>query len=123
MKIFPMLTAAVAIAAAVPAQAQTNGQTPSVPAAEGWTHKVDLSSILCKELPGLQKPQVEQIVTWLQGYYTLEKAPRIVDPDKIKADVTKLDTYCKQNPEANLVAAADDVMGEPSGPAPAAKPL
>ena len=113
MKSFVMLTAAAAIAAALPAQAQTNGQTPGEPPAQGWTHKVDMSSILCKELPRLQKPQVEQIVTWLQGFYTLEGKPRVIDPDKIKADVGKLGTYCKQNPEVNLVAAADDVMGEP----------
>ena len=113
MKMGVVLMAAAAIAAAGAAQAQTDGQTPSEPPSQGWTHKVDLSSILCKELPALQKPQVAQIVTWLQGYYTLEKAPRVIDPDKINADATKLDTYCKQNPEANLVAAADDVMGEP----------
>jgi hypothetical protein len=71
-----------------------------------------MSSILCKELPGLPKPQMEQIVTWLQGFYTAENAPRIIDPDKINADIVKLDAYCKDNPEANLVAAADDVMGE-----------
>ena len=62
--------------------------------------------------PGLPKPQVEQIVTWLQGFYTAENAPRIVNPDKINEDIVKLDAYCKDNPEANLVAAADDVMGE-----------
>ncbi len=116
MKMAVMLTACAAIAA-VSAQAQTDGQpqteTPAQAQSQGWTHKVDLSSILCKELSGLTKPQVEQIVTWLQGYYTLEKAPRIVDPDKINADVTKLGNYCTQNPEANMVAAADDVMGEP----------
>ena len=115
MKIVVVLTAAAAIAATGAAQAQTNGKTPAEPAAQsqGWTHKVDLSSILCKELPSLQKPQVAQMVTWLQGFYTLEGKPRVIDPDKINANVTKLDTYCKQNPEANLVAAADDVMGEP----------
>jgi HdeA/HdeB family len=113
MKSLVMLTAAAAIAAAVPAQAQTDGQTPGEAPSQGWTHKVDLSSVLCKELAGLQKLQVEQIVTWLQGFYTLEGKPRIIDPDKIKADVGKLGAYCKQNPEVNLVAAADDVMGEP----------
>ena len=79
---------------------------------DGRTRSISRASC-ARSFPALQKPQVEQIVTWLQGYYTLEKAPRVIDPDKINADVTKLDTYCKQNPEANLVAAADDVMGEP----------
>jgi hypothetical protein len=114
MKTFMMLTACAAIAAAVPAQAQTNGQPQTEAAApsQTLTYRRDLSTILCKELPSLSKPQVEQIVTWLQGYYTLENAPRVINPDKIKEDTTKLDAYCKQNPETNLVAAADDVMGE-----------
>jgi hypothetical protein len=119
MKAFAMLTVCAAIAAAVPANAQTKPQTngqPQTPLAqapsEGLTYKRDLSSILCKELASLPAPQVEQIVTWLQGFYTLENAPRIINPDKIKEDVTKLGAYCKDNPEANLVAAADDVMGE-----------
>lgn len=115
MKTFVMLTACAAIAAAVPARAQTNGQpqTESQPRSEALTYKLDLSTVLCKELPGLPKQQVEQIITWLQGFYTLENAPRIVNPDKIKESITKLGAYCKENPEANLVAAADDVMGEP----------
>ena len=101
MKILVVLTAAAAIAAIGPARAQVD------------IGKLDLSKVLCKEMSSMKPPQVEQIVTWLQGYYTLEKAPRVIDPDKVKADVIKLDTYCKQNPQANLVAAADDVMGEP----------
>ncbi len=109
-----MLMACAAIVAAVPANAQTtNGQTQAQSPSEGLTYKRDLASILCKELPSLPAPQVEQIVTWLQGFYTLENAPRIINPDKIKEDITKLGAYCKENPEANLVAAADDVMGEP----------
>ena len=117
MKALVMLTVCAAVAVAVPANAQTtNGQTQSPPQAqspsEGLTYKRDLSGILCKELPALPRPQVVQIVTWLQGFYTLEGKPRIIDPDKINADVTKLEAYCKDNPEANLVAAADDVMGE-----------
>ncbi len=110
MKNLAMLMACVAIAAAGAAQVQAQAETPA--SMQGWTHKADLSSILCKQLPGMSKPQVEELVTWLQGFYTLEKAPRVIDPDKIKADITKLETYCKQNPQANLVAAADDVMGE-----------
>ena len=114
MKMFVMVTVAAAIAAAapLPVQAQTNGQAPAEPTMKKIDHKIDLSTVLCKELPGLPAPQLEQIVTWLQGFYTLENAPRVFNPDKINADVTKLGDYCKQNPETNLVAAADDVMGE-----------
>ncbi|MGA7974686.1 MAG: HdeA/HdeB family chaperone [Pseudolabrys sp.] len=116
MKCFVLSTVCVAFVALAPLQvlAQTDGQTQTEAPSQSQklTYKRDLSSILCKELPGLPKPQVEQIVTWLQGFYSLEGKPRIVDPDKINADVVKLDAYCKDNPESNLVAAADDVMGE-----------
>lgn len=118
MKMMVMLTVAAAIAAAGAVQAQTQAQTNGQAQAEtpesmqGWTKKVDLASVLCKQLPDLSKPQVEQMVIWLQGFYTLEGKPRIIDPGKVSTDITKLIDYCKQNPEANMVAAADDVMGE-----------
>jgi len=116
MKCFVLSTVCVAFVTLAPLQvlAQTDGQaqTEAPSQSQKLTYKRDLSSILCKELPGLPKPQVEQIVTWLQGFYSLEGKPRIIDPDKINADVVKLDAYCKDNPESNLVAAADDVMGE-----------
>ena len=100
MKAFAMLIVCAAIAAALPAKAQVH------------SGKLDLSKLLCKEFVRMPKEQSEQIVTWLQGYYTLEDAPRIVDPDKIKADIVKLSEYCKRNGQVNMVAAADDVMGE-----------
>ena len=112
MKMVVMLTAAVAIAAAAPAQAQVH------------TGKIDLSTTLCHEVAGMKPEEVEQIVTWMQGFYTLEQAPRVIDIDKIKADITKLEDYCKANPQANLVAAGDDVVyaePKPAAPAPAAK--
>jgi hypothetical protein len=116
MKCFVLSTVCVAFVALAPLQvlAQTDGQTQTEAPSQSQklTYKRDLSGILCKELPGLPKPQVEQIVTWLQGFYSLEGKPRVIDPDKINADVVKLDAYCKDNPESNLVAAADDVMGE-----------
>lgn len=108
MKVFAMLTACAAIAAAVPAEAQVH------------TGKIDLSTVLCRDVPSMKPEETEQIVTWLQGFYTEERAPRIIDPDKIKANVTKLQDYCKANPQANLVAAGDDVIYEepPKAPAP-----
>ena len=116
MKRIALLTVCAAITALAPgrAPAQTDGQPKMEPPSQSQklTYKRDLSSILCKELPGLPVPQVEQIVTWLQGYYTAKNAPRVFDPDKILEDTGKLEAYCKENPEVNLVVAADDVMGE-----------
>ncbi len=110
-----LLAAAAAIAvAAGPARAQ------------GQSGKLDLSTILCRELPDMKPEQVEQVVTWMLGFYTEEQDPRVIDPEKIKAGVGKLQDYCKANPQANLVAAGDDAIYEerakpPAAPAPAPK--
>lgn len=113
MKSFVVLTAcAMIVAAPMQVLAQTDGQSQAEPQMKKIDHKIDLSTVLCKELPAMPAVQVEQLVTWLQGFYTLENAPRVFNPDKIKADITKLGAYCKENPEANLVAAGDDVIYE-----------
>ena len=96
MKALVTLTVVVAMAALVPAQAQ----------------KIDLANIKCRDLFNRPKEQIEAIVMWLQGYYTLENAPRVVDYDKMKADSVKLGEYCRSNPDYNVVTAADEVMGE-----------
>jgi acid stress chaperone HdeB len=81
-------------------------------AAPARAEKLELSTVKCKDLISRPKAQIEVVVMWLQGYYTLENAPRIVDYDKMQADSVKLGDYCRKNPNESVVDAADEVMGE-----------
>jgi acid stress chaperone HdeB len=95
-------TTAVVLAAALlvaPASAQP------VPA-----QVVDLSTIKCKEFLDSGKETIGYIMMWLDGYYTGEDDPAVVDFDKMKKAGEKLGEYCAKNPTHGLLTAAEEVM-------------
>ena len=71
---------------------------------------VDLSTIKCKDFIELPKETVNAITMWLDGYYTDEEDPAVVDFDKMKAKAEKLGAFCAQNPKMGLMTAAESVM-------------
>jgi acid stress chaperone HdeB len=73
---------------------------------------VDLSTIKCKDFAELPKETVNAITAWLDGYYTDEEDPAIVDFDKLKAKAEKLGAFCVQNPKMGLMTAAESVMAK-----------
>ncbi len=96
MKSLLMLAVAATVCVTVPAQAQ----------------KLDLSTIKCKEFVTTDKQTISLILMWLTGYYSDEKAPPVVDFEKMKSDGGKLGEYCGKNPEEGLITAADAVLGK-----------
>ena len=85
---------AIVMAAATPASAQ----------------KLDLSTVTCKQFLESSKENVGLILVWLQGYWTEEDDPPILDFDKIQGDAAKLTAYCAANPNADLITAANNVL-------------
>jgi acid stress chaperone HdeB len=73
---------------------------------------VDLSSIKCREFMELPKDTVNAITMWLDGYFTDEEDPAVVDLDKLKAKAEKLGAFCAANPKMNLMTAAENVMAK-----------
>jgi acid stress chaperone HdeB len=96
MKALRALAVAAAVLAPLPLAAQT----------------MDLSTIKCKEFLAGEKDSIGYILMWLEGYYSDEDAPPIVDFGKMKANGGKLGAYCAQNPENSIITAADEVMGK-----------
>jgi acid stress chaperone HdeB len=90
--------AVVVVAAALLAAASADAQV------------VDLSTIKCKDFVELPKETVNAITMWLDGYYTDEEDPAVVDFDKLKAKADKLGAFCVQNPKMGLMTAAESVM-------------
>jgi acid stress chaperone HdeB len=84
--------------------------TPATPSAHAQV--VDLSTIKCKDFIELPKDTVNAITMWLDGYYTDEEDPAVVDFDKLKAKGEKLATFCVQNPRMGLMTAAESVMSK-----------
>ena len=73
---------------------------------------VDLSTIKCKEFTDLPKETATAITMWLDGYFTDEEDPTVVDLDKLKGKAEKLGAFCVQNPKMSLITAAENVMAK-----------
>jgi acid stress chaperone HdeB len=73
---------------------------------------VDLSTIKCKEFIELPKDTANAITMWLDGYFTDEEDPTVVDLDKLKGKAEKLGAFCTQNPKMGLITAAENVMAK-----------
>jgi acid stress chaperone HdeB len=88
---------AVVLAAAVPARAQV----------------VDLAATKCKEFLELRPDRIGFILMWLDGYYTADEDPVVVDFDNAKSKAEKLSAYCAKHPTLNVITAAESVLGKP----------
>src|SRR5436305_15290542 len=84
----------------------------SLAATSAGAQVVDLSTIKCKDFAELPKETVNAITTWLDGYYTDEEDPAVVDFDKMKGKAEKLGAFCAQNPKMGLMTAAESVMAK-----------
>jgi hypothetical protein len=71
---------------------------------------VDLSKIKCKEFIELPKETAYAITVWLDGYFTDEEDPAVVDFDRLKAMAERVGAFCSQNPKMGLITAAESVM-------------
>jgi acid stress chaperone HdeB len=72
--------------------------------------QLDLSTVKCKEFLASGKDNIGYILMWLEGYYSDEKAPPVVDFDKMKTNGGKLGEYCAKNADHSLITAADAVL-------------
>jgi hypothetical protein len=79
-------------------------------AASAGGQKVELASMTCKKFSMLAKDTQWTVTSWLDGYYTDEEDPAVVDVDKLKGKAEQLVSFCTENPNANLLAAAEDVL-------------
>jgi acid stress chaperone HdeB len=74
---------------------------------------VDLSTIKCKEFfESGNKDAIFAVIMWLDGYYSEDDDPPIVNFDKMKTKAEKLGTYCGNNPTHGLITAAEEVLSK-----------
>jgi len=97
MKCLLMLTVAATVCTAFSAQAQKQ--------------QFDLSIVTCKQFFEYSKENLSLMLMWLDGYYSEDDAPPIVDFDKMGENSKKLGEYCGKNPGHSVITAADKVMG------------
>jgi acid stress chaperone HdeB len=97
MKHSLMLVVAASLWTTLPAQAQKQ--------------QFDLSLITCKQFFEYSKENIGIMLMWLDGYYSDEDAPPIVDFDKMAENSRKLGEYCGKNPGHSVITAADKTLG------------
>jgi hypothetical protein len=78
----------------------------------GQTQKVDLGNITCKQFTALPKDTIWTVTAWLEGYYTDDEDPTVVEIDLLKTKAEQLVSFCTENPKASLLDAAQDVLGK-----------
>ena len=71
---------------------------------------VDLAATKCKEFLELKQDRVGFILMWLDGYYTADEDPVVVDFDHAKTKADRLGAYCAQHPTLNVITAAETVL-------------
>jgi acid stress chaperone HdeB len=71
---------------------------------------IDLSTIKCKDFLDSGKETMGYILVWLDGYFTNEDDPAVVDLNKMKERTERLGEYCAKNPTHGLLTAAEEVM-------------
>jgi HdeA/HdeB family len=84
--------------------------------------KTDLTSLKCAEFLGMAEPNTLNIVTWLQGYYTYEDDPVVVDNDKAKSKEAQIKEYCTDHKDTDLVSVSAIFMDKKYNAGPSASP-
>ena len=68
--------------------------------------KTDLAAIKCSDFLKMNESNAVNVVTWLQGYYTYEDDPTVVDSDKAKSKEAQIKEYCADHGDTDLVSAS-----------------
>jgi len=80
--------------------------------AEAQKQQFDLSTVTCKQFFEYSKDNMSLMLMWLDGYYSEDDAPPIVDFDKMMENSKKLGEYCGKNPGHSVITAADKTLAK-----------
>jgi hypothetical protein len=76
-------------------------------------HKViHLAEVTCKTFTELTREEQNIITAWLQGYHLPENEPAVMDVEKLLSDRAKLTEHCINEPEDDVMTAAEAEMGK-----------
>ncbi len=84
---------ALALSAALPAQAQTT---------------IDMSKITCEQWLAYKVADPDQIAIWLSGWYSSKQNNTLLEVQKLKAEVSRLKEICIRNLDVPLMKVVQD---------------
>ena len=85
--------------------------TLPLPTAVSAQVTIDVGKITCDQFALFKVSDPDTIAVWLHGYYSGKENNTVVEVEKLKANVKRLRDYCLQNPETNLLAAVETLLG------------
>jgi acid stress chaperone HdeB len=72
---------------------------------------IEIDSVKCKDFLQKSKEEIATAVAWLDGYYTGDDDPAVVDFDKLKDNSAKIEAYCTKHPDSTLEVMAEELFG------------
>jgi acid stress chaperone HdeB len=73
---------------------------------------VDVTKITCEQVLLEKLAWTERdIMLWLSGYYNGKRNNTIIEPETIKKDEEKVNSYCYQHRETTVMDAVKNVLG------------
>ena len=73
---------------------------------------MDMATVKCSELAGMSESDGSFMFTWLLGYAGGQSGDTTIDVSALEAAVKDIGTYCAANPDAGLLSAAKDALGD-----------
>ncbi|MGE0283344.1 MAG: HdeA/HdeB family chaperone [Rhizobiaceae bacterium] len=69
---------------------------------------VDMSTVTCAQLLGMNQDEVSFMLIWMMGYQAGTEEELSMDPDILGKTVADTVTYCKENQEMSVLNAAKE---------------
>jgi hypothetical protein len=106
MKLF-LASAALAIAAATPCQAQVELMTYAN--ADGY---IDVQALTCAQLANTYQEDADYLTVWYSGWYNGLAKKHMMKVDRTKDLQHQVIVYCKANQDKKVIQAIDVVFNE-----------
>jgi len=88
---------AIVLAAAIMAATQASAQS------------ANLKTMKCDQFLASGAQTIDRIVAWLDGWYTEDKGPTVVNASEIANEAKEMRDYCTKNPTHTVLKAAEEV--------------
>ena len=71
---------------------------------------IDMNELTCATFTGYDDKNKATIMMWLEGYYTEEDEPAVIDFNEMAGHMAKLLLYCQENPNTSVLDGSEAAM-------------
>lgn len=69
-----------------------------------------MKKLSCEIFNGYNDENRGTIMMWLEGYYTEDDEPAVIDFNEMAGHMAKLLLYCQENPQKSVLDASEEAM-------------